>query len=393
MEQKRVTKYNIQQITRKDMTPGELIEFMKQGAIYRDFSQILKEIYPSEHLQEALVAGLFAATGEERDSIARKVRKWLGGESLPQNREQLFQICFALKLGEGEANLLLGSAAETGIHYRNPRELVYTYCLRREKTYQEALKLLQPMMEIYEKAQLRRDGNLGETQRPLCYTSQIRRAFSYVETEEELEAFFRTNSFSLGTIHETAYQKFMELLNCLKQPEPDGEVYSMEHVMEQYLRMSIPNTKHTGSLTYLQRAVKKNWPSESTLLRMEKRRQDVSRKVLLLLFIVTEDFEISRTNEEKEKRAKILERGGYIEDFDDMEDLMEEDADTRLEVRLTRINLFLDSYGMNRLDQGNPFDCLILYALKAGYDEAGDEPLSMNLQRALDVLFEYSPME
>ncbi len=377
MELTRICEHNIGRLAGTDMTPEKLIEFMESGAVYRNFGEILQGVYPASDLPARLTRGLSSVTRENEESIARKVRKWLRCEGVPQNREQLFQICFALGLNEEKANAVLSCTSETGIHYRNPKELVYAYCLRMGKGYREAGTLLERMMNICEAAPLL---TAKEKEQKLRYTSQLRRVFSYVETEEELAAFFKAHSADLGEIHESAYAKFMELLHYLQQPEEGGQTYSIEAVMDQYLRMHIPNTKRTGGFTYLQRAVKKNWPSESVLLRMKNRKQDVSRKVLLLLFIVTEDFEVSRIQDRKESAFPE-------DDFDDMEDLMEEDGSARLEVRLTKINLFLDSYGMNRLDPGNPFDCLILYALKAGYDEEGDVPMSDELHSALTVLF------
>ena len=57
----------------------------------------------------------------------------------------------------------------------------------------------------------------------------------------------------------------------------------------------------------------------------------------------------------------------------------------RLEARLKQLNLFLGEYGMNWLDPGNPFDCLVLYALRAQY---GDEVISEKFSAALKILFE-----
>ena len=56
----------------------------------------------------------------------------------------------------------------------------------------------------------------------------------------------------------------------------------------------------------------------------------------------------------------------------------------QLEIALKKVNLFLETYGMNQLDPGNPFDCLILYAMAAEY---GTEFLSDKFSAALEVLF------
>lgn len=60
---------------------------------------------------------------------------------MPQNREVLFQVSFALGLDETGASRLLGAAAETGIHYRNPEELAYAFALRTGASYEKALEL------------------------------------------------------------------------------------------------------------------------------------------------------------------------------------------------------------------------------------------------------------
>jgi len=40
-----------------------------------------------------------------------------------------------------------------------------------------------------------------------------------------------------------------------------------------------------------------------------------------------------------------------------------------LEIRWKRMDMFLDAFGMNHLDAGNPFDFLALYAMRAQDDD------------------------
>ena len=118
-----------------------MVEFLKEGAQLRSFGDVLRQVYPHEDLAARLTGGLGEITGDSRDSLAKKVRNWLKGQNMPQNREVLFQVSFALGLDETGASRLLGAAAETGIHYRNPEELAYAFALRTGASYEKALEL------------------------------------------------------------------------------------------------------------------------------------------------------------------------------------------------------------------------------------------------------------
>lgn len=69
---------------------------------------------------DKLVAGMMLQqdkelSSREWESIKRNVHNWLNGKSIPQSREQLFKICFALRLSESQANKLLAGTSEMGI--------------------------------------------------------------------------------------------------------------------------------------------------------------------------------------------------------------------------------------------------------------------------------------
>lgn len=355
-----------------DKTPQQMVEFLKEGARFRGFNDVLERVYPGEDLASKLAQGLSELTGEEYGSISRKVRNWIKGQNMPKNRETLFQICFILGLDEAQAGLVLGTASETGIHYRNPEELVYAYALRNGKSYEEAQHLKEEACKIYEE-EVGKKGS-GKKETPV-YTKQVRDTFSQVSCDEDLFEFFRKHSKELGILHETAYAKFTELLDYLQNPkgesgEPERK-FTMEEVVRDYIRMNVPQTKKVSDYILLQRLVKKYWPNESNLLNMRSRKEDVSRKVLILLYLITEAFDGMEDGEEDEEY--------YLDDFEE-----DEDSDIRLEIRFEKMNLFLDSYGMNLLDPGNPFDLLVLYAMKT---QEGDF-VSDRMEAVLSVLFD-----
>ena len=65
-----ISKTNIIQITKNDMTPEEIVEFLKNGALYRSFADLIKWVYPGDDLNEKLVHGLTEISGKDEDSIS-----------------------------------------------------------------------------------------------------------------------------------------------------------------------------------------------------------------------------------------------------------------------------------------------------------------------------------
>ncbi len=363
-----ITENNMNFIMGEEKTPGQLVAFLKDGAMFRSFGHVLEELRGERNLSEVLSEGLYELTGEEYESIARKVRNWLNGRNVPQNRETLFQICFVLGLSESEASRVLGSASDTGIHYRDMDELVYAYALRTGKSYREALELKK---YIRERLDLQEFAEKNPKEMSV-YTAQVKDAFSQVKDDEALLCFFQNYAGMLGTLHETAYRKFAQLLDCLLQPEGNHGMeerrYTMEEVVRDYIRMNVPETRKSSDYTFLQRLIKKYWPNENSLINMRSRKEDVSRKALLLLYLVTESFDEMT----KEEEAFYL-----------AQQETEEDLEIRLETRFQKMNLFLDMYGMNRLDPGNPFDFLVLYAMKT---QEGDA-VSDRMKAVLEEIF------
>lgn len=383
------------------MTPSQIIDYLENGATYRSFQDVLQSVYNADDLSGKLVDGLILQhekelSKNEQEAIKRNVYNWLNGKSIPKTREQFFKICFALQLNELEANRVLARVSEMGIHYRNPQELVFAYALRTGKTYLEAEKLHSRMKSIYEaivdiadkerKATWKaNDPFIDIDKEPVFYTQHIRDEFERIHNDDDLEAFFLEYSAELGKLHESAYEKFRKMLSVLEQPNAGNlqyvdtkeDCYSIEKIAETYFRMSVPNGRNTKNYSYLQKVIKRNWLGATELNRMKNRTIDVSRKAILLLFIVTEDF----------LSSKDLTYGNQ-KDFDAAQFVLEYDESPRdqLETVIQKINLFLETYGMNQLDPGNPFDCLILYSLAAEYDE--DEYWGDQFNKALAILFE-----
>lgn len=362
----KISKHNERFIKGKPKTAEDVVEFLKNGAQYRSFSYLVSELYEGEDVAGCLMKGF-------RGEKDKNVRNWMNGSNSPQKREILFQICFILRLDEEKSNRLLGAFSENRIHYRNPSELAYAFALRKGESYDYAVNLSKTVNQIYEE-EIKEDKARTEAerirQREKQYTGCHKEMFDNVNSEEEFLDFIRQNSIYLGIQHETAYEKFMEMLNLLQKPEPDEKKYSMEKVVDNYFKMNIPQKKNVRDMSKLQKLVKKCWPSETSLNKMKNRQKDVNRKTMLLLNLLTENFDVEAADDE----AYFYCDKAYT-------------PDQLFEIRRSQLDFFLKTYGMNTLDYGNPFDLIVLYAIHPSLTEQDDDFAAERLDMILEILY------
>ena len=139
---------------------------------------------------------------------------------------------------------------------------------------------------------------------------------------------------------------------------PEEREYSVETVVEEYLRMNIPYGRKLGRYSRLQKEIKKHWPTPRTINEMKNRKLDVDRKTLLLLYIATEGM--------------VLERGDSR-----WEDNVKE--------HYRRINLMLTECGMSLLNLHSPFDYMVIQSIRAAGEE---ENMGLRMERMLCRLFQ-----
>lgn len=264
-----ISKKQLEFVMKQDLTPEEIVAFFASDFQIRKFSDVLNRLYPGGDLEKRLIQ----AFGRDRT-----VRNWLRDCNLPANRESVFQIAFALELDEIRANELLLYVFGEGIHYRNEKELIYAFSLKNGQSYEAAKASAQAFHNR---------GNQHEESGEVA-TSTVRLAFSGVSSEEDLIDFMLAHNMDFGKKHNTAYRYFMEMLSYLKCGENDGDtVYSIENITKCYLRMGMPEERKTVNYDMFQKTIKKYWPGLRSIKAMRNRREEVSRKVLLLLYIIT----------------------------------------------------------------------------------------------------------
>ena len=341
------------------MTPAMAAAYLREGRVLtRGFWQTLEHLYPHPDLLPRLTAALRDGAGAKDDSISKKLRNWADGRSKPAKREDVFRIAFALELGEMETNLLLGICSDYGIHYRDGRDVVYAWFLRNRLGYGEA-------REFY--ASLPPVPNLTSVDKlPPHITYELQNQFPRVQTREDLRRCYLEHLEHIGTLHARAYFYFDCYLKQLIRPdsqacpgsEPD---YSMETVMEKYLSLHMPSSRDRRQYSMVQKLIKRDWPNTTALKNIRLHRADVPRKLLLLLYVITENVMDDSYNELDEE---------YIT------------PQERLEDNWWTLNAILSDCGMPSLDPRNATDWLVLYAITAQ-----DEPMSERLEQVIDGIF------
>jgi len=344
------------------MTPAMAAEYLWSGSIVlRTFHDTLRELYPHPDLLTRLTAAFQAdARDGKPDSIAKNVRNWVTGRSQPTSREDIFHIAFALSLTEQQVGCLLGLATDYAIHHRDGKEAVYAWFLRTGRSYAEARAFFETLPPA-PRLDVPPDG-MGDH-----LTHDLQNEFLRVQTEEDLRTCYLRNLESFGALHLRAYTYFSRYLKQLVRPvssvdgmqEPD---YSMEAVMEQYLSLKMPSGKARGGYSVVQKLIKQNWPNTTALKNIRLRKEDVPRKLLLLLYVITEN----------------VVDGDYHELDEDYISPQE-----RLEDHWYCLNAILADCGMPSLDPRNATDWLVLYAITAG----DGQPMSERMEQVIEVLY------
>ena len=139
--------------------------------------------------------------------------------------------------------------------------------------------------------------------------------------------------------------------------------YSIETVMDTYLTLQMPMGKKRSHYSLVQKLIKQNWPNTTSVRNIRNQLDDVPRKLLLLLYVVTENSD---------------NKGDYSE-FDEDYISLEE----RVEDHWWTLNAMLADSGMAAMDLRNAFDWLILYAVSTN----GEESMSGRLEGVINELF------
>ncbi len=329
------------------MTPQAAAEFLRSGRLpERSFSDTLRELYPGEDLQERLTACF--ARGEDAlgvESASRKVRNWLSGRHAPTDREDIFRAAFALGLTEGQAGILLGRCTDCGIHYRDGRDVIYAWFLRTGRSFEEAREFYASLPKPEKPAAAPNASGASHI------THELQACFQRVRNTRELRECYIAKLPLFGSLHLRAYAYFDKYMSVLTSPSGDEQDYSLEAVTELYLGMNMPMGRDRSGYTAAQKLIKHGWPNATAIKMIKARERDVPRKLLLILYVVTENVLDTGYTESDE---------AYIS------------PEERFEDHWWTLNAILSDCGMPTLDPRDPTDWLVLYSLRADSDSMSE---------------------
>ena len=361
-------------------TPAEAAALLLCYPHYRTLGDVMHSVSGDPRIKELLVTGFLRWYPESRtDALDRKARNWLSGRCQNLTKEDAFILSHILELPLDKTDALLKMTAGEGIHWRDPEDILWSYAIvhhlepARTRALLEQAKTFLPAQEP-----------TAATPSQI-YTAQVfdqLEAFLY-GSEAELLSFLSARRQMLGSFHNTAHHIFSQYMELLEQGFSDSDVeayfeamtkqaarklkahpemtgyaamyqpksISSLDILETYLHRSLVPTRSNRSeqksdpFFAIRNSIRQSWPNECMLSRMKSRQIDVSRKVLILLFLATDGS-----------------NSAYAES--DEEELLSRE-DIFLDV-YTRMNLMLHSCGFPKLDPRNPFDWMVLFCISSG---------------------------
>ena len=358
-----ITSNEYERVLYGDMTPAMAVAYLSGNQLpVRTFGGILRQMYPYCDLKDRLVAFFTAQTPSANpQSIVRKITNWLTDRNVPMNRCDLFRIAFALDFQEAQLDYLLSMCTDYGIQYRDGYEAVLAWFLRKGYCYAAA-------NEFY--AQLPKPPGMDRAEgvHHSNLTREVQKQFLLAQTTEELRQCYLRNLNSMGRLHLRAYYYFDKFLSTLIHPTPSWidvpePYYSIETVMSTYLSMQMPRRRSRDGYSLVQRLLSQNWPNATALKNIRNHKEDVPRKLLILLYIITEE-------------SATVQR-----EIPPPSDLTMED---RIEEHWWSLNAMLTDCGMALMDPRNVSDWLFLYAIGA---DNNDQSMSERLEQVIALMY------
>ncbi len=325
------------------MTPEMATQWIVESAHFRTLSDKLCKYYQGtpEEMKKHLRAGFneHHADAKERDSIRVSINNWFsapkGIDDRTISRPYAIEMCFILRLPLQKADQFLKDVCGEGLHYRDQHELAAAFAIENGLDY-PAFAALDKRISAMPAP--------DEAPNENSFTPTAAEALRHIGTEEDLLSYIAEHRADLSSFHNTAYAYFTDMIQVLTE---EGIDLPIGKLVEENLYRGLV-TQKSKKLTALEKSIRTGWPEETQLSKMKTREIDVTRKVLVLLFLAS---------------------GGGLSlaaDEDEFDMDYTEDDDRDFEGIRLELNAMLVECGFAPLDPRQPFDWMVLFGIATG---------------------------
>ncbi len=341
---------------------NNVIDYLKNNIQFREFGETLHLWMDKKRVNQDYLVEYFLQSGKNRETIRKNISNWLASRNIP-DRRSLIQLCFALKMTTTEAKELLTRFSDEGwLHIRNPEEVVYYYCLNQGLDFFYAQKLIAESVQINPY----RIERLHQTIISLLIEDEL----NNLTNENELKVFLKKYQSDFVLYRHTAFEYFSGTIADLidefeaapsqidetelrrEMAVHDEAKYNALYTsnfksdrpidrlsilsLSNRFRMKLPMSRKLFRYSYIQKSLKQFWPNRQAIIDMLNKRVSVSRKALILAFIIYDGS------------------NNFEEFFDDLNDLL------------------LDC-GFHLIDPRSPFDWIVLNSYSNLIEDQSDK--------------------
>lgn len=348
-----------------DYDTSKPVDFLNAADNFKTFSEGLTEFISNHGYSDSLTdvdkkaSFLFNKLSEQDIKISKStIKDWFLSVRRPntdiRSRENMYKICFSLNLSENETAKFFNNVYfDRYFNFRNINELIYYFCLKNNKSYNNALNLIEKVKRILET-------NETSENNATIFTNNIAEQTQDFKDDEQLIQYITLNKYNFEKNNVSSTKNLQELIEEAKsfaQIESESFILDTENMDKSSLDFML-YIIHGMNFTAIEKELKDysfsknanlldiiriNYPSKSTLSNIINNKNisyDILRKAMILFKFYV--FWL------KAFKNKYIDNAVY------------KDA-ALVSVFISETNDLLYDTGLSNLYSGNPFDWIFLY--------------------------------
>lgn len=350
----------------------EIIEYLNASDNFRPFGagllSVIQRKYSDREIDSSNVADFLqekcSDNGVPISNIASPgtLRNWFKKDMRPKkaeaSRKSMFALSFALGLTVEETKELFHKVyLDRAFNYRNENEVIYYYCLQRQRTWCDTERLIASVASLT-------SNDSGETR----YTAIIKDDIEQIASDDELLTYISEHSCDFEKDSKTAKEEFNRLFEEAKataQKEIENGITEYQEVIENKwhsedsfsanllyeIILGFNVSGKTGTKTifgksHLPKEIKNRFPEAASFSRKDIGSEEL-RKVIILLFSYVTWYQMQENDVDY--------------DYDDYKE---------------QLDALLSDCNFSNMYYGNPYDWMFLYCtLYESSEETGAQPL------------------